>query len=68
MKTNRNLSGIYFRSKVGDKWDNVCFEELPAADQEEIMQFKDKEWLMGMIRQLVAVLNEIGEQFDIVKQ
>ena len=39
MKTRRNLSGIYFRSKNEEtgKYENVVFEDLSDEEQDEMM-------------------------------
>jgi hypothetical protein len=70
MKTKRNLSGIYFRSKneVTNKWDNVCFEDLSADEQHIILTIKDKGFTERLAQRLADTLNEIGEEFNIEKQ
>lgn len=66
MNEKRNLSGIYFRSKRGDKWDNVCFEDLPEAEQDKILEEKQPEFIKGLAKQLAKSLRKIGDQFDIL--
>lgn len=67
MKTKRNLSGIYFRSKNKDgKWDNVCFEDLSDEEQDRIMINYNKDTLMRLAGQLANTINKIAEQFDIM--
>jgi len=69
MKTKRSLSGIYFRHKnEDDKWDNVCFEDLPEWRQDEYLNDRSLEWLKSLAKQLAVTLSEIGEEFDIIKQ
>ena len=70
MKTQRNLSGCYFRFKNPEtgEWDNICFEDLPEEEQLKQMEPHDIEWHKRMIIILADTLNEIGEYTDIVKQ
>ena len=70
MKTKRNLSGIYFRSKNPQtgKYENVVFEDLNTEEQEQYMSGKSEEWLKSLARQLANTLNKIGDQFDIVSE
>lgn len=64
---NRNLSGIYFREKIGDKWENVCFEELSEESQDRILAEKNPEFIKNLAKMLAKTINEIGNQFDIAK-
>jgi hypothetical protein len=67
MKTKRNLSGIYFRSKieVTGKFDNVVFEDLAEEEQDIVMKDRSIEWLKSLAKKLANTLNDIGEQFDL---
>ena len=64
---NRNLDGMYFRVKRDEKWRNVCISDMSDAELEEVV-FKraDTRFLQGIIINLVHVIKEIGEQFNIV--
>lgn len=68
MKTQRNLSGIYFRSKNEEtgKWENVVFEDLSEEDQDDRMDGKDIEWIKSLVKQLANTINRIAERFDII--
>lgn len=66
MKKIRNLSGIYFRSKVGDKWKNICFEDLTEEEQDKQMEGRELEWHKRMIKLLSNTINIIGDSQDIV--
>ena len=66
-KEQRNLSGIYFRVKRSSGFKNVCFEDLSAEEQNNLMLENDEEWLMSLAQQLANTLNEIGNHFDIMK-
>jgi regulator of RNase E activity RraB len=67
MKTQRNLSGIYFRSKNEDgKWDIICFEYLSDVEQDKFLINHDKDALMRLAKLLANTINRIAEQFDIM--
>lgn len=67
MKTKRNLSGIYFRSKNKDgKWDNIVFEDLSEEEQMDKMSSYNKDELMRLAILLANAINRIAEQFDIM--
>ena len=68
MKTKRNLSGIFFRVRRGDKFENICFEDLNADEQCQMMKRQGKEWLMNLSQRLADVLNEVGMACDIEKK
>lgn len=68
MKTKRNLSGIFFRVRRDDKFENICFEELNADEQCQIMAGQGKEWLTNIAQRLADVLNEVGTACDIEKK
>lgn len=67
MKTERAVSGMYFRNqnKETGKWENKCFEDLETTEQLIITEKADKEFVAGIATRLADVLNEICEQFDI---
>lgn len=66
-KEQRNLSGIYFRVERPAGFKNVCFEDLSAEEQKEVVADYDKNALFSLAQQLANTLNEIGNHFDIVK-
>lgn len=61
----RNLDSMYFRLKVNDKWENVCFSDMTKEEQDKIMDGKDEKWLKQMCKNLAMTIREIGDQFDI---
>jgi hypothetical protein len=63
----RNLSGIYFRSKVDGNWTNVCFEDLPSEEQDEIISSYTDEQKKQLIKLLADTIKNIGDDLDIVK-
>lgn len=65
----RNLSWIFFRSKLPDwTWWNVCFEELPREQQESILRTRTEEWKDYLIFWLCHVINYIWEECNILKE
>jgi hypothetical protein len=64
----RCLSGLYFRSKVNGKWDNVTFEDLSEEEQRRVMENRSEEWLKSLAIQLAVRLRDIGDQFDILSE
>lgn len=68
MKLKRNLSGIYFRAKENNgHWGNRCFEDLSEEDQKKYMENRSNEWLQSLALQLAKTINQIGDQFDVMK-
>ena len=65
-KELRNLSGIYFREKINDKWENVCFEDLSEKSQDRILAEKPPEFIKNLAKLLGQSLRKIGDQFDII--
>ena len=70
MKTKRNLSGVFIRSKNKDdgKWDNVCFEDLEQEEQDVWLDGLSKEQVSNLSKILACTLNEIGDQLDLTKE
>ena len=64
----RNLSGIYFRTKVDGKWGNVVFEDLLESEQDRVMEGRTDEWLKSLAKMLAHTLRKIGDQFDILSE
>ena len=60
-----NLSGIYFREKVGDKFENICFEELSEGKQNEILNTKDVEFIKNLSKELSKTIVMLGDRFGI---
>jgi hypothetical protein len=67
MRTPRNLSGIYFRYQNPEtgKWENWCFEDLPAEKQTELCESRSNGWLQSLAMSLAKSLHEIGDDLDI---
>jgi len=65
-KEYRELSGIFFREKVGDRWLNVCFEELSEESQDRILSGKSPEFVKSLAKMLGKTIKELGDKFDIL--
>ena len=69
---NRNLDGIYFRIKRGDKYENVCFSDL-TEDERRDMEARAistginlAEWYKRIAWHLADCLKEIGDELDLI--
>lgn len=62
---NRNLDGVYFRVKRGEKYENICFSDMTEDERDKIMEDKPVEWLKAMCEILASTLRGIGDQFNI---
>jgi hypothetical protein len=65
--TKRNLDGVYFRVKRGDKWEDVCFSDLTDAERHEMFVGRSQEWLESLACILGDALHEVGDTFNIVR-
>ena len=66
MKKNRELDGVYFRVERDGKWQNICFTDLTEEEIEGVVGERSTEWWKSLALILKGVINDIGEQFDIV--
>lgn len=62
---NRNLDGVYFRVKRGEKYESICFSDMTKDERASIMADKTVEWLKTMCEILASTLRGIGDQFNI---
>lgn len=46
---NRDLDGIYFRVKRGEKWQNICFSDLTDEEMDTVLEGRDTERYEGAI-------------------
>ena len=63
---NRELDGVYFRIKRGEKYESVCFSDMTEEEQNEVMNGRSAVWLREMCKVLARALKEIGDTIDIV--
>lgn len=68
LKEKRSLSGIYFRFKNGDKYENRVFEDLPELNQDKMMEGRSEIWLKSLCKQLANTIIRIAEEFDITAE
>ncbi len=69
-KTQRKLSGCFFRSKniETSKWENVVFEDLTDKEQDEILERQSNEWIKSLVKILANTINKLGDEFDIISK
>lgn len=63
---NRNLDGVYFRTKRDNKYENICFSDLTKEERKEILKNRDEKWLKDLCCILADTIKKIGDQFDIM--
>lgn len=61
----RNLDGFYFRVQRGDKWLSLCFTDLTAYEQMQVIDGRSSEWLQSLAVGLAEAIRQIGDYFDI---
>ena len=61
----RDLDGVYFRVKRGNKWDNVCFTDLTDDELEQVVGDRSRAWWEGLAFHLRDRLRFIGEELDL---
>lgn len=64
---NRNLDGCYFRVLRDGKWESVCFSDLTPEERDGVSR-KASSWWKSLAYHLADRLQEIGEQFDIIRE
>ena len=62
---NRNLDGIYFRVKRGDKYENICWTDLTRDERDLLSQNRTLEWWQILAEHLTNVIQNMGNDFDI---
>lgn len=63
---NRNLDGIYFRVKRGEKFENVCFSDLTEEEREHVCKDRPAEWFKALAYHLADQIKLIGDEFNII--
>lgn len=63
---NRDLDGIYFRVKRGQRWESVCFSDLTDEEMDAVLEGRDKEWLKSVCKILGRTIRRIGDELKIV--
>lgn len=62
----RDIDGVYFRVKRGDKYENICWSDLTKEERDLVSYGRDKEWFKKMLYLITDTLQDMAEQFDIV--
>lgn len=62
----RDLDGIYYRVKRGEKWVNRCFTDLTVKEQMEIVGGYNDEQLRILVYHLASAIRTIGDIYDLV--
>lgn len=62
----RDLDGVYFRVKRGNKWESVCFSDLTDEERHEMFVGRSQEWLESLACVLGDALHGLGDALDIV--
>ena len=61
----RNLDGVFFRMKRGDKYMNVCFSDMTEDEQDEVLKGRNEEYLRSFVKILAKTIRKIGDDLDI---
>ena len=62
----RNLDGIYFRVTRDGKGYSICFTDLTAEEQNNVLNGYEKDQLLRMCKILAEALRKIGDELDII--
>lgn len=66
MSVQRNLDGVYFRIKRGEKWMNVCFSDLTQQERDEVCKDRSFDWYKSLAYHLADCIQSIGDEFEIM--
>jgi hypothetical protein len=65
----RKLDRMFFRVKRNGKWVNLCVSDMTDEElRENIYDKKSKEFLEGVITNLVHTLKKIGDDFELTTE
>ncbi len=65
----RKLDRMFFRVKRNGKWVNLCVSDMTDEElRENIYDKKSKEFLEGVITNLVHTLKKIGDAFELTTE
>ncbi|WP_293849281.1 hypothetical protein [uncultured Phascolarctobacterium sp.] len=62
---NRDLDGIYFRVKRGQRWESVCFSDLTDEEMDVVLEGHTAEWLKNTCKILGKTIRNIGDNLDV---
>lgn len=63
---NRDLDGIYFRVKRGNRWESVCFSDLTDEEMDKVLEGYSVQWLKSTCKILGRTIRCIGDELEIV--
>lgn len=63
---NRDLDGIYFRVKRGNRWESVCFSDLSDEEMDVVLEGHTADWLKSVCKILGRTIRRIGDELEIV--
>lgn len=63
---NRNLDGIYFRVKRGEKFESICFSDLTEEEREQVCKDFSAEQFKTLAYHLADQIKLIGDEFNII--
>lgn len=63
---NRDLDGIYFRVKRGNRWESVCFSDLSDEEMDVVLEGYTADWLKSVCKILGRTIRRIGDELEIV--
>ena len=65
---DRNLDGIYYRVKRGEKYESVCLSDMTKEERKPFLESLNKEGLIQCVDHLCDCLKEVGDMFDVVRE
>lgn len=68
MKSERDLTGIFFRVARDGKWLSVDIADMDTEEIKSVLQGKDVNWLINLATSLTSVINRIADEFQIPEQ
>lgn len=63
---NRDLDGIYFRVKRGQRWESVCFSDSTDEEMDKVLEGHTADWLKSTCKILGRTIRRIGDELEIV--
>lgn len=60
-KPEKEMDGVYFRVKRGNRFCNICFSDLTTPERYMVMEGRDIDWLKALCDILGDALYNAGE-------
>lgn len=64
--TIRDLDGMHFRIKRGDRWVEICFTDMTDEERKTAIYGHSAEFMREFALCLAERLREVGDELDIV--